>query len=270
MEVDYSILNHSPFKTITNDAARMRVKKGFRHITIKPYTLIAKQNCNINQIGYICSGSILYLSVAENGKIIKKGIAENGNYFGVEGLLFGNGKAMFDILAMTQLECLVIEKQAFVDILQENDRLNTFFKALASKKIDRDFNNAQHLKEEGNESVELNQELRINKSIDFINANYSNQITLDQLAGQAGVSRFYFSRMFKISTGLTFKNYLNTKRLNAAKRLLERPDVNVSQACFSVGFNDASYFSRLFKRHEGICPSTYKNRCYKGKTRFSF
>ncbi|MCG8549793.1 MAG: cyclic nucleotide-binding domain-containing protein, partial [Desulfobacterales bacterium] len=183
MVVDYSILNHSPFNTLTNDAARMKVKKGFRRISIEPYTLMAKQNCTMNQIGYICSGSLLYFSVAENGNIIRKGIAETGNYFGLEGLLFDKGKAMFDILAMTRLECLVIEKQAFVDILKESDRLNIFFKALARKTIHRDFSGALSLRAEGNESEALKQELRIDKSIDFINANYTDQITLDQLAG---------------------------------------------------------------------------------------
>ena len=267
MEGEYSILNYAPFNALTNDAARMKVKKGFRRITIEPYTLMAKRNSEITQIGYICAGTLLYLSVAENGNVVRKGVAETGNYFGVKGLLLNNGKAWFDALAMTPLECLVIEKQAFVEIAQENDRLYRYFKELARNKTNREFNDGISLKAGDREPVEQKHDLRINKSLAFINANYTDQLTLDQLAGQAGVSRFYFSRIFKMSTGLTFKDYLNAKRLNAAKRLLELPDVNVSQACFSVGFNDASYFSRLFKRHEGLCPSDYKTRCDEEKKR---
>ena len=271
MEGAYSILNHSPFNTLTNDAVRMKVKKGFRRITTQPYTLMAKRNSDIKQIGYICSGTLLYLSVAENGNVIRKGVAETGNYFGIEGMLFNEGKALFDILAVAPIECLVIEKQTFEEIVQEDDRLKNFFTDLAEKKINREFNGYIPLKAGGKESVEQKQEFRINKSIAFINAQYTDHLTLDQLAGQVGVSRYHFSRIFKLSTGQTFKDYLNTKRLDAAKRLLELPDINVSQACFSVGFNDVSYFSRIFKRYEGVSPSKYKNKfCEENKRIFFF
>ncbi len=271
MEGADCILNHSPFDTLTNDDTRLKVEKGFRRFTTQPYTLMTERNHDIKQIGYICSGTLLYLSVAENGAVIRKGVAENGNYFGIESLMLNNGKALFDTLVVSPLECLVIEKQKFMEIVQEDEKLNFFFKELARERIDREFSGRQLLKTGGRQAIDKKQKLRVDKSIAFINANYTNRLTLDQLARQAGVSRYHFTRIFKLFTGQTFKDYLNVKRVEAAKRLLALPDVNVSQACYSVGFNDVSYFSRIFKRYEGVSPSRYKNKCCdRGKKIFFF
>ena len=101
---------------------------------------------------------------------------------------------------------------------------------------------------------------RFDKSLAYIDSHYMNPLTLDDIARQAGLSRYYFSRMFKRETGHSFKDYLNITRMEAAKKLLGLPDMNISQACYSVGFNDVSYFARIFKRYEGISPSDYRRR----------
>ena len=98
----------------------------------------------------------------------------------------------------------------------------------------------------------------IQKALRFIERFYADPISLDHVAKESGMSRFHFSRMFKQYTGSSFKAYLNKKRIEAAKDLIIDKGMNVTEACFRVGYNDLSYFSRLFKEKVGSPPSSYK------------
>jgi AraC-like DNA-binding protein len=71
------------------------------------------------------------------------------------------------------------------------------------------------------------------------------------------MSAFRFSRAFHETFGLTFQDYLLRYRILEACRLLRHPDANVTKVAYSVGFNDASYFSRAFRRFIGTSPSAY-------------
>ena len=62
------------------------------------------------------------------------------------------------------------------------------------------------------------------------------------------MSKYYFARTFKAVTGKTFKDYLNGKRVEQAMILLRSGEVNITEVCFQVGFNDPSYFDRVFGR----------------------
>ncbi|MDY6852662.1 MAG: helix-turn-helix transcriptional regulator [Thermodesulfobacteriota bacterium] len=72
-----------------------------------------------------------------------------------------------------------------------------------------------------------------------------------------------FSRVFKNKTGRSFKEYLNRVRIEMAKKLMKEKEMNVSEACFTVGFNDLSYFSRVFHNLEGTTPSSYRKNSRK-------
>jgi two-component system response regulator YesN len=97
----------------------------------------------------------------------------------------------------------------------------------------------------------------IRKAVEYIEANFGEPLTLDEAAAAAAMSRYHFSRCFRRHTGLTFKGYINRLRIAEAKRLMQAEGLNVSEAAFRVGYNDLSYFSRVFKKEEGIIPSTY-------------
>lgn len=97
----------------------------------------------------------------------------------------------------------------------------------------------------------------IRKAVEYIEANYGEPLTLDDAAAAAAMSRYHFSRSFRLHTGSTFKGYLNRLRIAEAKRLMQAEGLNVSEAAFRVGYNDLSYFSRVFKRAEEITPSRY-------------
>ena len=68
---------------------------------------------------------------------------------------------------------------------------------------------------------------------------------------------FCFSRAFKSAFGITFKEYLLRFRIKEACRLLEKPDIPVTEVAYLSGFNDPSYFSKVFKRYVGLSPSAF-------------
>ncbi len=95
--------------------------------------------------------------------------------------------------------------------------------------------------------------------IKYINLNYTNDISLSEAAEASNLSVYYFSRIFKKEMGCSFKEYITTLRIEAAKRKLKKDDENISSIAKEIGYNNPGYFSRVFKEHEGISPSTYRN-----------
>jgi AraC-like DNA-binding protein len=98
----------------------------------------------------------------------------------------------------------------------------------------------------------------IQKAIQYIDKHYDSPISLDILSLEIGVSKYHLSRHCKADTGLSFTQYVNHRRIIEAKRILLNQDVNVSQACYAVGFNELFHFSRVFKQFEKTSPSEFR------------
>lgn len=88
--------------------------------------------------------------------------------------------------------------------------------------------------------------------------NYQKNITLEEAACKVGFSTYYFSRLFKQHFDQTFVEYLTHMRISKAKQLLTQPGSSVKEVCFSVGYSEPNYFSRVFKRKTGMAPSDYQ------------
>ena len=100
----------------------------------------------------------------------------------------------------------------------------------------------------------------INRALQFIDKNFSRPLSLDEVSRESGISKYHFTRIFKGVTGITFKTYHNKKRIEAAKDLLKNHEMLISDICYLLGFNDVSYFNRVFRKYEGATPSLYKKR----------
>ncbi len=100
----------------------------------------------------------------------------------------------------------------------------------------------------------------IAKAIQFIKENYIKQITLDEISRECGMSKYHFTRTFKNITGTTFREHHNKIKIEASKNLLKTQELNITEICYIVGYNDASYFSRVFSKLEGISPILYKKK----------
>ncbi|HTU01720.1 MAG TPA: AraC family transcriptional regulator, partial [Candidatus Sulfotelmatobacter sp.] len=81
---------------------------------------------------------------------------------------------------------------------------------------------------------------------------------LEQVAREAGMSKFYFSRQFKAATGASFRGFLARRRVARAVALLGEGKRSVSEVSQDVGFKDLSHFSRVFHLLTGQPPSRYR------------
>ena len=100
---------------------------------------------------------------------------------------------------------------------------------------------------------------RIKKAIRFITDNYADSLTIGMVAEAVSLNSVYFGSLFKKETHVTFRDYLNTIRLNQAEDMLRTGKWNVTEVAQNCGFTDVFYFSRLFKKHKGMPPSAVRS-----------
>lgn len=100
----------------------------------------------------------------------------------------------------------------------------------------------------------------VKKAMNFIQDNYSREVSLDDVSGEVNISPYYFSKIFKEETGENFIEYLTRIRMEKAKELLKKPEISVKEAGVQSGYTDPNYFSRIFKKQTGMTPSEYKTR----------
>lgn len=98
----------------------------------------------------------------------------------------------------------------------------------------------------------------IKKAILYISNNFSHHITLEEVANFVHLNPAYFSTIFKQAAGSSFKEYLNMVRIEESKRLLANTDYSIINIAISVGFDDQSYFSKVFKKQTGLTPKQYR------------
>jgi AraC-type DNA-binding domain-containing proteins len=86
----------------------------------------------------------------------------------------------------------------------------------------------------------------------------AHDISLQQLAGVAGMSAHYFAELFKRSTGLAPHQFVLRRRIERAKRVLCEDKRSVSDAGLSAGFANPSHFARMFRKIVGVSPSRFR------------
>jgi len=95
----------------------------------------------------------------------------------------------------------------------------------------------------------------ITLAIDYLRAHFSEPVTVNELCEYLGFSKFYFCRRFKQATGKTMVDYLNFLRCSNAKMLIASGQYNVSESAQRSGFNNMSYFTKVYQRQMGCRPS---------------
>ena len=100
---------------------------------------------------------------------------------------------------------------------------------------------------------------RVQKIKEYIQNHINEDLSLDTLAAVAGMSPTSFSRFFKLRTGKTLSNYIIDYKLGLAARALVDTTSNVSEICYSSGFNNLSNFNRLFKQKRGMSPREFRS-----------
>ncbi len=100
----------------------------------------------------------------------------------------------------------------------------------------------------------------VNNIIYYLEKHHTEEVSLETLSETMYISPTYISRVFKEETGNSPINYLINIRLNRAKEMLETNQVTVKEAAETVGYQDAYYFSKLFKKHYGKSPSEFAKK----------
>lgn len=100
--------------------------------------------------------------------------------------------------------------------------------------------------------------VRLQRAIAHISKNYGRQVPESEVALVCGMSPSRFCREFKVAFGVTFVEYLARHRIHEAKRLLGNRGMSVTDVAAAVGFTDPSYFTRVFRKFAGTCPTEYR------------
>ena len=95
---------------------------------------------------------------------------------------------------------------------------------------------------------------------EYLDEHYTEKIALDDLSEHFFINKFYLSKIFRETYGTTVNNYLISKRITRAKQLLRFTDMTVDEVGAAVGMGDANYFSRMFRKVEGISPREYRKQ----------
>ena len=96
------------------------------------------------------------------------------------------------------------------------------------------------------------------KAISYISENFNTDISLDSIADMVFISPHYFSELFKKTIGIGFNEYIKKMRMEKASELLSQPEFKVKEISSMVGYNDVSYFIRVFNKHYNMSPSIYR------------
>lgn len=122
---------------------------------------------------------------------------------------------------------------------------------------------ASHLELVGNRIVMESETIEapiIQRARTYIEENFSDTISLKEIAAALHTSTFYFCKIFRKGTGLTFTEYLTRVRIEAAKTQLANPHLRISEIAFAVGFQSLSQFNRAFRGFTGRSPTQYRSQ----------
>lgn len=100
----------------------------------------------------------------------------------------------------------------------------------------------------------------VDKANRIINERYNKELTLDDISKELCISPQYFSRLYKDEMGVNFIEQLTKKRIESAKKLIDKGEHSIKEICYLSGYSDPNYFSRLFKKHTGLSPSAYQKK----------
>ncbi|OPJ63246.1 AraC family transcriptional regulator [Clostridium oryzae] len=107
---------------------------------------------------------------------------------------------------------------------------------------------------------------RMESIFQYVEANYQNQIDLDEISKAMGFSKYYFTKFFKKNVGMTFVDYLSNFRVMRAQWSILQEEDSMAEVAYKSGFNSIKTFNRVFKNITGCSPMEYKKHVNNSKT----
>lgn len=100
----------------------------------------------------------------------------------------------------------------------------------------------------------------LNRAVAYIDGHYLDTINLDLISEQCFINKYHLSHLFSKYLNTTIGKYILDKRLDESKRLLHFANLSILEVSRQSGFNDLSYFCRIFKKSTGLTPRQFRNR----------
>lgn len=100
--------------------------------------------------------------------------------------------------------------------------------------------------------------MEIHQIKEYLDSHYTEKISLDSVAGHFFIDKYYLARLFKEQYGVTLITYLQQVRITHAKRMLRFTDKSIEEIGLACGIGELNYFSRIFKKLEGVSPSEFR------------
>ncbi len=173
---------------------------------------------------------------------------------------FDYAKKAISIRAMEYILKPYSQKEV-ISVVEEALRVTDEWDGHGIKAIQTIQNESEEQKELMEEEPDLNSSrlsVMTSMVMEYIKSNFMNEISMSETARAIGYSEPYFCKMFKQQFGQSFTSYLAEYRVGEAKKMLEQPNVNVKEIGVRVGYADNNYFTKVFKRLEGLNPSEYR------------
>lgn len=245
---------HTPVEII------MPVKNGYQaECNGSLYTLREGDIC------FICPGTIHTLTAPESGEriIFQIGTSSLSEIKDVDTILSLLSPAIL-ISPEEYPECYEAVKSIITEIQEEYYRDSFFSESIIYSKflmmlglIGQHFTNtADSLSSNTSRQQEYTDKFLT--ICDYISTHCTEDLTLEMVAEQAGFSKFYFTRLFKQFTNISFYKYLNQKRIAMAETLLMNDNNSITDVALGCGFSSLSAFIRMFKIVKGCTPTEYR------------
>jgi AraC-like DNA-binding protein len=250
-----------PFRPIQEGQIR-HAAATFRVREFPAGKVVSADNGQAREIGVIVSGQVSLGLSDHRDRFTRFDILTKGDYLGLETLAI-DADSPIKAFCESPVCCYFQSREDFLLMIESLPNVKEYFykKAILSlAKALHSMNGAgdDFQKDKYRHRASPRFPRSVEKSLIYIEKNYMKSISLDEIASVNNMSKFHFTRVFKRKTGFTFKQYLNKKRIEMAKKFIRYEDMTVSEAGIAVGYNDLAYFSRVFREIEGISPSGYK------------
>lgn len=235
---------------------------------------VVRQGDIIKEIGLIEVGKVLLMMHTPEGKMVRCVTLNEGNFLVDAGLMI-SGRSMVSAICETQVLCHAQALENYLDMVGAYPKVKEFFYDRAVNELTKALEAMNSALRSGSSQGGADKAPHlfpraVRKALVYIEKNYADPLTLGQVARINGMSKYHFSRIFKLKTGYTFKAYLNKRRIEMTKYFMEHEEMNVSEAAFAVGYNDLAYFSRVFQKQEGLPPSRYRKALEKFQQKKQF
>lgn len=227
---------------------------------IKNIDEIEFNNANIFQIGEEYNREIVEAVITKNLELITAKITEVNNYFNSNNIIPMEVKLFYSNL-MTNIfnsfktflqreEYLEEYEYYYYSILNESVLMK--IKTLFFEFVDMILNNLQY-------SNHNYSKILVDQALNFIESNYDQKISLENIAAELSISKNYLCNVFKEETGENTTTYINKLRIEKAKQLLLEKNYKLKEIYNKVGFSNQYYFSKVFKKISGMTVTEYKN-----------